>query len=127
MGCESGLEPPTSGATNRRSDQLSYSHYEWLQGRGLNPHKTAYEAAALPVCHPASVRPAALQAALLLGGTKTVVIRGMVHEVRLELTSPSGHQVLSLTRIPVPPSVHMVRLEGIEPTTFGLRVRCSTS
>ena len=34
VGCESGLEPPTSGATNRRSDQLSYSHYEcrsWIQ------------------------------------------------------------------------------------------------
>lgn len=37
VGCESGLEPPTSGATNRRSDQLSYSHYEWLQGRESNP------------------------------------------------------------------------------------------
>lgn len=43
VGCESGLEPPTSGATNRRSDQLSYSHYEWLQGRELNPLGAAYE------------------------------------------------------------------------------------
>ena len=53
VGCESGLEPPTSGATNRRSDQLSYSHYEWLQERELNPLGAAYEAVALPVCHPA--------------------------------------------------------------------------
>ena len=53
VGCESGFEPPPSGATNRRSDQLSYSHYEWLQGRGLNPHRAAYEAVALPICHPA--------------------------------------------------------------------------
>ena len=43
VGCESGLEPPTSGATNRRSDQLSYSHYEWLQGRESNPLGAAYE------------------------------------------------------------------------------------
>lgn len=35
VGCESGLEPPTSGATNRRSDQLSYSHYEWKRYRVL--------------------------------------------------------------------------------------------
>ena len=53
VGCESGLEPPTSGATNRRSDQLSYSHYEWLQGRESNPLGAAYEAVALPFCHPA--------------------------------------------------------------------------
>ena len=31
---------------------------------------------------------------------------GMVHEVRLELTSPCGHQILSLARLPVPPFVH---------------------
>ena len=37
----------------------------WLQGWELDPHRAAYEAVALPLCHPASVRPAALQAALL--------------------------------------------------------------
>ena len=51
----------------------------------------------------------------------------MVHEVRFELTGPTGHQVLSPARLPVPPFVRMVRLEGVEPTTCDLRDRCSAN
>ena len=31
----------------------------------------------------------------------------LVHPVRLELTSPFGHQILSLARIPIPPRMQM--------------------
>ena len=33
---------------------------------------------------------------------------GLVHLERLELSSPCGHQILSLTRIPVPPQMHVL-------------------
>ena len=51
----------------------------------------------------------------------------MMHKVRLELTSPCGHRILSPARIPIPPFVQIVRLEGVEPTAFGLRIRCSAN
>ena len=42
----------------------------------------------------------------------------LVHPVRLELTSPFGHQILSLARIPIPPrmQINLVRKVGFEPT-----------
>ena len=64
MGCVTGLEPATSRVTIWRANHLSYTQHKWLQGWELDQHGAAYEAAALPACHPASVRPAALQAAL---------------------------------------------------------------
>lgn len=50
--------------------RLGCSQDEWLQGWELDPHRAAYEAAAWPICRPASVRPAALQAALLFKETQ---------------------------------------------------------
>ncbi len=37
MGCVSGIEPPTSGATIRRSVHLSYTHYTMVRHEGLEP------------------------------------------------------------------------------------------
>ena len=51
----------------------------WLQGRDLNPHRAAYEAAVLPFYHPAIF---------------------LVHRARLELADPNGHQLLKLACLP---------------------------
>ena len=59
-----------------------------------------------------------------------VALWAMIHMrgVGVEPTSPYGHQILSLARLPIPPpSLTVVRLEGIEPSTSRLRVWCSTN
>ena len=48
---------------------------------------------------------------------------GLVHEAGIEPAGPVGHQGLSLTRLPIPPLVHMVIPAGFEPSISALKGR----
>ena len=55
---------------------------------------------------------------VLIGG-------GMVWVVGLEPTRDCSQQILSLCCLPIPTYPHMARLEGLEPSTYGVEIRYS--
>ena len=52
-------------------------------------------------------------------------LEGMVWVVGLEPTRDCSQQILSPCCLPIPTYPHMARLEGLEPSTYGVEIRYS--